>query len=284
MKKKLHKPILRKLINERNYADAKKALEKWLSPELAPEIAHFISTLPDDEKGFVFTVLPDAMVISTFKVLDIATQKAVIKNLPHEQSAKILNAIQPDDRTEFLSELPSPVVKELLKLLSDEERTVTLKQLGYPEHSVGRLMTPEYVAVKTDWTVQHVLDYVRKNGKDKETINVIYVINDEGVLIDDPRIREFLFVDTDKKVSDIVDNKFISLHAYDGEETAISLFRNNNRVALPVTDEKGILLGIVTIDDVLRLAEKEVTEDIQKIGGMDVLDEPYMNIPFFKLM
>lgn len=282
--KKLNKVKLQKLISERNYAGAKKSLNKWLAPELVPQIAGFISTLNDDEKGFLFMVLPDETVIATFKVLDFATQKAITENLPHEQAAKLLNVIQPDDRTEFLSSLSGPVVKELLKLLSDEERIVTLRHLGYPEHSVGRIMTPEYVAVKAEWTVRQVLDYIRANGKDKETINVIYVVNDEGLLIDDIRIREFLLVDTAKKVVDIMDNKFISLSATDEEETAINVFRNNNRVALPVTDDKGILLGIVTIDDVLRLAEKERTEDIQKFGGTDVLDEPYMNISFLTLM
>jgi magnesium transporter len=284
MKKKINYTTIRKLVSEKNYKEVKKVLEKWLSPELVPEIADFIAALSDEEKGFVFSALPEALAVTTFKVLDLAIQKAVIKNLPHEQSARVLNNLQPDDRTEFLSELPSRIVQELLKVLSDEERVITLKQLGYPEHSVGRLMTPDYVAIKGEWTVQQVLDYVRKNGKDKETINVLYVTNDEGVLIDDIRIREFLFVETSKKVSDLTDHKYISLHAYDDEETAIKVFQQNDRVALPVTDDNGILLGIVTIDDVLRLAQKEVTEDIHKIGGVEVLDEPYMNVPFFKLM
>jgi len=280
MKRKLNKRKVKSLVKERNAEELKLAMMNWQSPE----IADFVYHLSDPEKAFVFATLPDVMVVKTFKVLDFSTQKAIIRNLPHEQAAKILNEIQPDDRTQFLSELPGILVKDLLRLLSDEERIVALKQLGYPEHSVGRLMTPEYVAVQPEWTVQQVLDYVRIHGKDKETINVIYVIDDDGHLIDDIRIREFLFVDTDKKVKDIMDHKFNFLKVTDDEETAIQEFRKNNRVALPVIDEAGIMIGIVTIDDVLRLAVEEETEDIQKIGGVEALDEPYMKIPFLKLM
>ena len=280
MKKKYTNNDIQHLIHSGNTKELRHALNSWHSPE----VASLVETLSDKEKAIVFSSLQQPLVIKTFKVLELETQKALIKNLGHEQAAKILNEIQPDDRTEFLSELPSNTVKILLKLLSEEERNITLSLLGYPDHSVGRLMTPDYIAVKQNWTVKQVLDYVRENGQDKETINVIYIVDDNGVLIDDIRIREFLFVGYEKKVSDLMDYKFISFFVSDDEELAINVFRKNNRVALPVTDDKGILLGIVTIDDVLRLAEKAETEDIQKIGGMEVLDEPYMNIPFFKLM
>lgn len=280
MKHKRANHSIKELLESANLKELKKALTPWHSPE----VANLVETLPDNQKAIVFRVLTQEMVIKTFKVLELNTRKSLIKNLDHEQAAKILNEIQPDDRTEFLSELSGKTVKALLKLLSEEERKITLSLLGYPEHSVGRLMTPDYIAVNQDWTVKKVLDYVREKGKDKETINVIYVIDDNGVLIDDIRIREFLFVTHEKKVSDLMDHKFISFLVSDEEEVAINVFRKNNRVALPVIDSSGVLLGIVTIDDVLRLAEKEETEDIQKIGGMEVLDEPYMNIPFLKLM
>ncbi len=280
MKNKPSSLSIKELIDSENKKELKKALNNWHSPQ----IAELVETLPDEQKAFVFSVLPYELVIKTFKVLELETRKALIRNLANEQAAKILNEVQPDDRTEFLSELPSKTVTELLKLLSEKERKITLSLLGYPDHSVGRLMTPDYIAVKQDWTVKHVFDYVREHGQDKETVNVIYVIDDKGVLIDDIRIREFLFVTPEKKVSDLMDHKFISFFVTDEEEAAINVFRKNNRVALPVTDAQGILLGIITIDDVLRLAEKEETEDMQKIGGVEVLDEPYMNIPFLKLM
>jgi magnesium transporter len=276
----LNKAQVHEIIESGRYEELEEALDDWLSPE----VVDLIDQVEDTEKAVVFNALSPRIRIKTFKVLDLGIQKRIIRDLPHQESARILNEIQPDDRTEFLSELHGEIVNILLKLLSEEERKVTLALLGYPEHSVGRMMTPDYIAVKKEWTVKMVLDYVREHGQDKETINVIYVVDDHGVLIDDVRIREFLLVSQDKLVSEVMDGRFTYLQVQDDEEKAINIFRKNNRVALPVIDKEGILLGIVTIDDVLRLAEREETEDMQKIGGVEVLDEPYMDIRFLKLM
>jgi magnesium transporter len=280
MVRELNKAAVKEIINSGRYSELKEALDDWLSPE----VVDLIAQVDDHEKAIVFRALSPRILIKTFKVLALATQKRIIRDLPHEQAAVILNEIQPDDRTEFLSELHGEIVSALLRLMSEEERKITLSLLGYPEHSVGRMMTPDCISVKKDWTVAQVLEYVRENGQDKETINVIYVVDEQGKLIDDVRIREFLFVSPEKKVSDVMDGRFTYLEVDDDEEKAIRVFRKNNRVALPVIDKEGILLGIVTIDDILRLAEREETEDMQKIGGMEVLDEPYMNVPFLKLM
>jgi magnesium transporter len=280
MKRKLNRAAAHEIIAQGRYDELKEALDDWLSPE----VVDLINQVDEGDKARIFEALSPRILIKTFKVLDLATQKRIIRDLPHAEAAKILNEIQPDDRTEFLSELHGEIVNALLKLLSEEERAVTLSLLGYPEHSVGRMMTPDYIAVKKNWSIREVLDYLRVHGKDKETINVVYVVDDHGVLIDDVRLREFLFVDPDKKVSDIMDGRFTFLNVTDDEEKAIEIFRKNNRVALPVIDSSNILLGIVTIDDVLRLAQREETEDMQKIGAVEVLDEPYMQIPFLKLM
>jgi magnesium transporter len=156
--------------------------------------------------------------------------------------------------------------------------------LGYPEYSVGRLMTPDYIAVNVDWTVREVLDHIREEGKHSETIDVIYVIDEKGVFLDDIRIREFLLATPDKLVSDLVDGRYITLHVNDDQESAYQIFKLNNRVALPVLDDNDVLLGIVTIDDVLWVASEEFTEDIQKIGGTEALEEPYLEINIVKLV
>ena len=144
MKHKSSSHSIKELIDSANLKELKKVLSHWHSPS----VANLVETLPDYQKAIIFSALPPEMVIKTFKVLELNTRKILIKNLDYGQAAKILNEIQPDDRTEFLSELSSQTVKELLKLLSDEERKVTLSLLGYPNHSVGRLMTPDYIAVK----------------------------------------------------------------------------------------------------------------------------------------
>lgn len=220
---------------------------------------------------------------SVFKILDFPTQKRIIQNLPPNTVASLLNELPADDRTDFLEELPSNAVRELIKLMDPEERKITLSLLGYPENSIGRLMTPDYVYVYPDNTIDQVFATIRKYGKDSETINIIYVINEKGELLDDIRIRDFILNPPDKKVSEMMDNRVISLNAYDDQETASEVFKMNNRVALPVVSNSNKLLGIVTIDDILWVAGEEFSEDIQKIGGTAALEEPYIEIPLFRL-
>lgn len=220
---------------------------------------------------------------SVFKILEFPTQKRIIKELPSNSIASLLNELPADDRTDFLEGLPSNAVRELIKLLDPEERKTTLSLLGYPDNSIGRLMTPDYVYVYPENTIQEVFATIRKFGKDSETINIIYVINDRGELLDDIRIRDFILNPPDKKVADLMDHRVISLHAYDDQETASEVFKMNNRVALPVVSKSNKLLGIVTIDDMLWVASEEFSEDIQKIGGTEALEQPYLEMPIMQL-
>jgi magnesium transporter len=219
-----------------------------------------------------------------FKFLRKNKQEIIIKSLPEEKAAELLNALQPDDRTAFLEELPGNYVKELLKVLTPERRAETLELLGYHEGSVGRLMTPDYVSIRMNETCQDVLTFIRHRGQATETLNWLFVIDDKGVLIDDINIKDFLVVDPSTTVAQIMDHQFIALKVNDSQRDVVNIFRNYSRYALPVIDDAGVLLGIVTLDDVLRLAEKEGTAEIQKIGGSEALDEPYNTIPFFSLI
>ncbi len=220
---------------------------------------------------------------STFKILDFPVQKRIIQDLPPLKTAELLNALPADDRTAFLEELPVEVVRELLKMLEPEERRITLALLGYPEGSVGRMMTPDYLAVNQEWTISDVLNYIRKFGKDVETLDVIYVVNEQGLLLDDVRIREFLLSPPELKVRELIDGRFITLNVTDDQEMANQVFKMNNRVALPVVNDDNILMGIVTIDDILWVANEEFSEDMQKMGGTEALDEPYLEMPILKL-
>lgn len=258
------------------------ATQALLNDQNISDVAELINEHPEYESQIIMNMSVHRA-SSVFKILDLSQQKTIIQELPALKTAELLNELPADDRTAFLEELPSEVVAELIKLLNPEERKVTLSLLGYPEDSVGRLMTPDYIAVQVDWTVQEVLDHIREVGKDSETIDVIYVINDRGEFVDDMRIREILLASPDKKVEDIIDNRFIALNVHDDQEVANQTFKMNNRVALPVVDDKNILLGIVTIDDVLWVASEEFSEDMQKMGGTEALDEPYLEMPLLKL-
>lgn len=232
----------------------------------------------------IFSLLPIHRAASGFKILDQSVQEDIVKQLPPQKVAELLNELPADDRTSFLEELPSSAVKELIKLLEPEERRKTLVLLGYEEGTVGRLMTPDYIAVYENWSVQNVLDYIRNFGMDSETIDVIYVIDENGRFIDDVRIREFILHPPEVLVSDLIDGRYITLNVNDDQSVANEVFKMNNRVALPVVDDHNILLGIVTIDDVLWMTNEEYTEDIQKIGGTEALDEPYLDISLIKLV
>jgi magnesium transporter len=248
------------------------------------DLARVLTDLTLEDQAVVFRVLPRKVAAATFEYLSQDDQETLLKALAKEDVAAILNNMAPDDRTMFLEELPAVVTQQLLSLLTPDERTTALTLLGYPEGSIGRLMTPDYIAIREHWTVQEVLDYVRVHGHDSETLNVLYVVDDHGVLIDDIRIREFLLTAPANKVSDLMDRRFVALKAGDDQKTAVAMFRSEDRLALPVTDSAGVLIGIVTIDDVLEVAEAVATKEIQRIGGSEALDEPYMEIAFPRMI
>jgi len=236
-----------------------------------------------EDASSIMSMLSIHRAASTFKILELGIQKDIIHEMHPLKTAALLNELPADDRTSFLEELPPKAVRELIKLLNPEERKITLSLLGYPEDSVGRLMTPDYIAVQADWTIAEVLEHIREVGQESETIDVIYVINDQGQLVDDVRIREFLLSPPDRPVSELTDGRYIELNVYDDQEKANQVFKMNNRVALPVVDNNNILIGIVTIDDVLWVANEEFSEDMQKMGGTEALEEPYLEISIFKL-
>ncbi|CAN5626981.1 magnesium transporter [soil metagenome] len=257
-------------------------IQYFLNHQNISDVAELIYENEDYESSII-SHLSLHRAASVFKILELTTQKRIIKALPPLKSAELLNELPADDRTSFLSELPSNAVRELIKSLDPEERKITLSLLGYPEGSVGRLMTPDYVYVYENDTVEDVLNTIRKYAKNSETIDVIYVINVHGELLDDIRIKDFILATPETKVNELMDGRFIALSAEDDQEVANEAFKMNNRVALPVVSKSDKLLGIVTIDDVLWVANEEFSEDMQKMGGTQALDEPYLEMPLLKL-
>jgi magnesium transporter len=248
------------------------------------DVAALLTKLGLEDQAVVFRVLPRKDAAAVFEYLTHDAKETLLKAMAQEDVASLLNNMAPDDRTLFLEELPAEVTRQLLALLTPRERAVAVTLLGYPDKSVGRLMTPHYVAVRETWTVRDVLDYVRNHGQDSETLNVIYVVDESGLLIDDVRIRECLLAPLDKPVADLMDRRFVALKASDSQEGAVSVFRQYDRTALPVTDTAGVLIGIVTIDDMLDVAEATATREIQRIGGSEALDEPYITIAFGRML
>jgi magnesium transporter len=277
---KILEPEIRGMIEARNFAALREVFREWPPAD----VAEVILDLPEDEQVIIFRVLPHDLAADVFEYLDLDAQQKLLRAMAHEQVVGILNEMAPDDRTALLEELPSAAARQLIRLLTPEERRIATALLGYPEDSVGRLMTPDFIAVHEDWTVQEVLDHVRENGRDSETLNFVYVVDNRGKLIDDVRMREFLLRPLTAKVSEIRDETFGALNVTDSQQDALNIFRKYDRAALPVVDSNGVVVGIVTADDMLDVAEEEATEDIQKFGGMEALDEPYMRIPLWRMV
>ncbi len=274
-------PEIRELIEKRNFSALQRIFQDWLPVDLA----ELISDLPEDEQAILFRLQPKGLATETFEYLDFDSQQNLLKALTKKHVSQILNSMSADDRTALLEELPGPVAQELLKLLSFKEFKIAKTLLAYPEESVGRLMSPDFLSVKKDWNINQVLEHIRTYGHESETLNVIYVVDDAGKLNGELFARDLLLSAPDRKVDEIIEEeKIVTLTASQDQKDALDAFKRYDRVALPVVDSNGYLIGVVTIDDMLDVAEEEETEDIQKFGGIEALEEPYMDLPILQLV
>lgn len=273
-------PNAKQVIRAGDFAMLPVVLKDWTPNDLAD----LMTELSTSDQLAVLQHLPRRQAVSTFQYLLPRIQERLLKAMPAEEAAAILNEMSPDDRTILLEESSEKTSKQMLELLAPDERAVAVSLLEYPEKSVGRLMTPDFIALRENWSVQQVLDYIREHGQDSETLNVVYVVDEKGTLIDDLRIREFLLTPLTRRVSDLMDRRFVALRTTDDQETAVAVFKREDRTVLPVVDSKDKLVGIVTIDDILDVAEQAATKDFQKIGGLEALDEPYMQISLWRMV
>lgn len=276
------KSLFRQLIEARSWKTIKQEL-KNLEPF---QIAEIISDLEPSDRLFLFRLLSHEAAKETFSHLSHEEQEDIIDGLATNvnEVTGLLNDLEPDDRTAFFEELPGEVSQRLVQMLSSKERDIATCLLGYPKDSIGRLMTPEFVAVKPYYTVEEALNHIRRFGRDSETLNVIYVINDQWKLIDDIRIKEIILASPQQTIEELCDKRFVSLNAYDDQEVAVKIFQDYDRVALPAIDSTGTLLGIVTIDDVMDVVQEENTEDFQKFGGTGGLELSYTRTSLFGMI
>jgi magnesium transporter len=270
---KLALPEIRELIETHDDDTLREVVNRWHSADLAD----LINAMRTGEQVHVLRLIKPKLAAEAFAYLDLDSQQDVLKALSETESRYILNEMAPDDRTALLAELPPEAAERLIELLDPEQKAIARALLVFGENSVGRLMTPDYVVVRKEWTMRHVLDHIRAHGRDSETLNVIYIVDDLNKLIDDLRIREILLAPLHTHVADVMDNKFVALAATDDKKKAVEIFRKYDRIALPVVDTHGRLAGIVTLDDVIDVAEEEATREIQKFGGVEALDDPYMS-------
>ncbi len=248
------------------------------------EVAKMLGAVPTDTALQAFGSLPTTTQTKVFPYLDTLLQKRIIKKLTKTKAAFILNELSSDDRIAFYSLLKGVERSTYLELLNEKNKNSVHDILGYPENSVARLINTEFATISTQLTIAEASEHLRKNHQDTETANVIYVIDDEGKLIDDIPMRRFVLNDPTKKIADILDGFCVSLKMTDTKEDAVSKFKEYDRVVLPVTNADNVLLGVLTVDDVLDAAEQRDTKEIQNFGGVEGLDYPYVKTAFFSLI
>jgi magnesium transporter len=249
-----------------------------------PDIAEIISDLPPEDEGVIFRVLPRGLAATVFSYLPLERQQELVQSLADEQVHSILGAMPPDDRTRLLEELPAAVTRRLLETLSPDQLKAARQLLGYPDGTAGRYMTPQYVSLPPDMSAREALEHVRRTGRGKETLNVLYIVESSGKLLEDLRIGSLVLADPDIPVADIEDRPLVSVPATAKGADVIAAFERYDRVALPVVDADGHMLGIITVDDVLEFAEKRATAEIQKLGGSEALDKPYFDVGFWEMV
>lgn len=259
-----------RLLQERNW----RALRELLAYLPPPEGAELLFRLQKPERMLVFRSMPRDLAAEVFTHLEPHDRDALLRDLTDEETRQLLSSLSPDDRTHLLEELPGNVTRRLLNLLSPEDLSVARHLLGYPEESVGRMMTPDYAAVRPDWTAARALEHIRQLGKDTETINVVYVTARGGTLVGQVELRRFILADPATPVDQIMDPNVISLSAHEDREKAVHTVERYDVNVIPVVDSGGVLLGIVTVDDVLDVAEEEVTEDFHKIATVEPIHVP----------
>ncbi len=275
-------PELKELIRIRDFGQ----LREILSEFKAADLAELLDDLEPADTAVLLRILPKELAAEVFENIPLSGQEELLHALGDTDVAKILNELAADDRTALLEELPAKVTQKLLGLLSPTERKIALELLGYPKGSVGRRMTPHYVAIEDRWTVAEVLTHLRNVGKDHErpTLNQLYVVDGSGRLLDWLRLQVVVTSDPSTPVAGLLEGSNLSLRAADDQETAVSAFKKYDVTVLPVVDSNNVLLGVVTVDDVLDVAEQETTEDIQKIGGMEALNAPYLEIGLLSMV
>jgi magnesium transporter len=250
-------------------------LKETLKAIPAVDIAEMLEDLEPEVAVVIFRLLVKPKAADVFSELSTSTGLELLSVFSTRQLSDVMDNLEPDERVAFMEELPGHLTLHVMSLMKPEDREQVQKLLGYPEESVGRLMTTKFVRVKSDWTIERSMAHIRVFGKQVETLNVIYVVDENGKLIDDLRINHFLLAEPQTKVAEIMDHTFQALSAFDDQEEAVKMMSKYGRVALPVVDSDGVLVGIVTVDDVMEIAEEEATEDMHLMGGMTALDGYY---------
>ena len=276
----LIKPEFEELIEAKDWV----GLKEVLNDVPAADIAELLVELEGNIAIVIFRLLKKAVAADVFSSLPTGKGVELLELFNKQQLSDVMGNLEPDEQVALMEELPGHLTQRVMNSMNIEDQKQVKKLLGYPEESVGRLMTPRYVRVKSDWTINRSMQHIRKYAAVAETLNVIYVVDEQEALIDDLRLTQLILAEPESTIQTLMDYSFEALMVYDDQEEAVKMFAKYDRVALPVVDTDGILVGIVTVDDIIDVAEEETTEDMQKMAGMDALDNYYSQTTVFEMV
>ncbi len=275
---KIFTPELKELIDSKNF----KGLSSILRELHPADIVDIIRELEPTEKVIAFRVLDKTKIAETFSLLHPEEEEELLRYFTEQRVKEILLEMSPDDRTQLLDELPASVVKKHLKLLPKEERDEANILLNYPPQSAGRVMTTEYVDLKTEMSVSEALEHIKKTGPDRETIYTCYAIDEKRILCGVVSLKDIILAESDQKISKIMNENVYKVNTTDDQEEAAKAIQKYDFLSLPVVDSENRLVGIITVDDILDIVQEEVTEDFHKMAAMQLPEEKYFHAGFFK--
>ena len=247
------------------------------------DIAEDFEELEDEQAIKIFRMLPKDTAAEVFAYLSREIQQSIINAIKDFEISGIIDELFVDDAVDFIEEMPAGVVKRVLSNLPPEKRDIINSFLKYPEGSVGSIMTIEYVDLKEHLTVAEAFERIRRDGVDKETIYLCYVINQQRRLRGVVSARTLLLSSPNEKIGDIMQHEVIFASTSDDKESIVADFRKYGLIAIPVVDNEERLVGIVTFDDVLEVQEEEATEDFELMAAMSPSGEPYLKTSVWTL-
>lgn len=271
---------IKKLIAEKQF----KVLKEVLIEQEPVTVVKMIEELPPDEKIIVFRFLPKDTAAEVFSELEKDDQMELLSLFKEETLRDIIESMDADDRASLLEELPANVVKRLLSYLSEEERKNTLILLNYPEDSAGRIMNPDFLDLKESLLVKEALEKIRSQGKEKESIYTLFVIDAKRKLKGVLELKDLIFAQEDQLIKDIMNEDPIYVTAYDDQEKVARIMQDYNLLAIPVTDSEKRLVGMITIDDMVDVLEDSATEDIQRMAAIGVTETSYFHTSLWELV
>ncbi len=271
---------LEEMIQQKNWRELRESVAGLTDQD----VAEIMIDLPVEDEGIIFRLLPRQRAGSIFAYLPLEHQEELIRSLSSDQTRDLLNSLTPDDRVRLLDELPATITRRVLDGLRPEEREKTRQLLGYPPNTAGHFMTPNYIALTPTMTAGEALDHIRHSPRSTETLYIVYVLDDAGALVNELRLPTLVRAEPESIVGELHDRPLVSIPAHADREEVVHAFDKYDRVALPVVDDNGQMLGIITVDDVIDVARMETTEDMQKMGGLEAIDTPYATTPFLTLL